>query len=117
MNNLELRALFHCIAEHQEPPVPWVWRASVCYNLSELYANDFITMEQVNNVERLMVKWAGHETGYPVPGSPDALHGRELDDVQVDIACFWKWEGDADMYTGTYGRSRREMCLFIARNI
>lgn len=116
MDNLELKALFHMVAEHQDPPVRWSWCGGVCDNTYELYEQDVIDHEQMKRVEELMSEWAGYDTGYPVPGSPDAMHGRLIDE-SANYACFWMWEDYADLYTGTYGRSRREMCLYIARNL
>lgn len=118
MDNLELKALFHCVAEHQDPPVKWDWKTGICANICGLAKLDILTMEQAIRVERLMWECAGEDTGYPVPASPDALHGQPFDtDEPPRVACYWLWGDKADMYTGTYGRSRRELALYIARNL
>lgn len=118
MDNLELKALFHCVAEHQDPPVKWDWKEGICSNICQLMELDFMTMEQVNRIEHLMWECAGEDTAYPVPASPDAMHGQAFDTGEPPrMACYWMWEDQADMYTGTYGRSRRELALYIARNL
>lgn len=116
MDNLELKALFHMIAEHQEVPVPWDWNTGVCFNVQILEEHGYVTLVQQRRVEKLMDEWCGDpNTCYPVPASPDAMHGRIVFEPEVD--CFYLHEWNHDMYTGTYGRSRREMCLYIARNL
>lgn len=37
-----MKALFHCVAEHQDTPVRWDWKTGIC----ELMELDFMTMEQ-----------------------------------------------------------------------
>ena len=117
MDNLELKALFHCVAEHQDTPVKWDWKTGICANICELMELDFMTMEQVNHIEKLMWECAGGDTAYPVPASPDAMHGLDYALPQSAVDCYWVWEDKADMYTGSYGRSRRELALYIARNL
>lgn len=118
MDNLELKALFHCVAEHQDPPVRWDWKEGICDNSYELYSLDIISQEQMKRIEALMWECAGEDTAYPVPASHDAMHGRTFDEKEPPrMACYWMWEDQADIYTGTYGRSRREMCRYIAENL
>ena len=51
MDNLELKALFHCVAEHQDTPVKWDWKEGICSNICQLMELDFMTMEQANHIE------------------------------------------------------------------
>lgn len=109
----ELKAVFHRVAEHEQPHVKWDWEEGVCFNINKMRLPNELRSE----VEHLMDEWAGSNSAYPVPASPDALHGQNDDLCTPNVLAFYTPSTDCDLYTGTYGRSRREMCRYIAENL
>lgn len=91
-------------------PPQWIPHLGLCTNLTEHCLG-------ADTLHRIFSSWPEYSgcTSYPVPASPDALHGRSLDKTERAVAgaqlVYW---GCLDMYKGTYGASRRRLAAYMA---
>lgn len=103
-------------------PTYWDTSCGICSNvLSHLfeYDQDDLTIDTIYSLVRSLMARHPDYTGcgaYPIPGSPDALHGLvNIERITGRQALAWDSYARGDnLYTGTYGKTRREWAGWIA---
>lgn len=108
---MKLSECLRLVAAHEQPgKVDWDWEKGLCANI----ANNFGHLQE-STAKCWMSQHPTYSGSwlYPIPACPDALHGRKVDSF-IPSHCAYHTHYDTDLYTGTYGRARRGMALYLS---
>lgn len=108
------------VADHIDPRCHWNWNEGLCGNIYRNFGNGAEQLAKYWMRQRVNGKYSGNRV-YPVPYDIDALHGRDIAymldydySTDINLAQIAYHAHDSDLYTGCYGRARREMALYLS---
>lgn len=115
---MKLSEVLRKVADHEEVP-GWDWNNGLCGNICNM--TDRVTEKMALYFMQCHPEYSGRSL-YPIAHDPDVLHGVQLDDeylsngltIEAYKAQLSYMACQDDMYTGCYGKKRREMALYLS---
>lgn len=103
------------VADHEEPGVKWDWKSGMCSNIYRNFGQD--AERRARDYMSRHPEFSGNRL-YPIASDPDHLHGVAPEpaygDEYTDNAFLaYMSHDEPDMYTGCYGKKRRETALYL----
>lgn len=106
------------VSNHEEPGCYWRWDFGLCENIFRNFGRE---MEQrAKQLMRECEDYSGNRV-YHIGYEPDQFHGRDItyyldyeNATPANLAQIAYHLHEGDLYTGCYGRRRRDMAAYLS---
>lgn len=108
---MKLSEVLRKVADHEDPGVPWDWKLGLCSGINRNFGYSLET--DARRYMQLHPDYSGNLV-YPIASDPDHIHGQRMKCNADSPMVAYHLHDEPDMYTGCYGRKRREMALYLS---